>query len=307
MMMSIMALVLLRSLVSAHFPDCDCSSAPISPVCGADGLTYQSECEARCEGLWSCAGTCPQACAENPPLGWDYFTCDSLPHYWEHIAEDYSVDDCAIGFNTTEGQWYIDDEPTCVAWGEYNGACNTDYFCAGYDGTKNGYGFEQMEALVGMISGDLEQHRLCPVCPPTTAGFVDVCHDGTLYSFPIDGVSGDFGAPGSIALEGRGTWLTCDCTEVHIGHYLSADTYWYGMAESVGLVGDLVSYYNDVWYYDGKYSCVAMGQNIAACDDSVYHCSGSDGVTYGWGIQQMTALLSSSELQSGAHEDCPLP
>lgn len=306
---SLIALALMSVVVRADFPECDCSNAPQSPVCGANGETYDSACAANCEGVWSCAGECPQACAEHPPAGWDYFSCDSLPHYWEHIADDYSVDHCRIGFNITEGQWYIDDEPACVAWGEYNGPCNDEYSCAGFDGTTTGYGFQQMETIAGMIAGSFHQHSLCPHCPPAMgAGFIDVCHDGTLHSFPLAGMlPGDFGTPGSIAMQGRGTWLTCDCSEVHIGHSLPVGTYWYNLAESYGLDGSLVSHYNDVWYYDGKYSCVAMGFNSDACDSSVFHCSGSDHVTYGYGSQQMEALEAASHLQSGAYADCPVP
>jgi len=239
----------------------------------------------------------------------DYYTCERLPAYWVNLADEYEVDPCRIGFNITEGQWYIDDEAACVSWGEWFEVCEDEYFCAGADAATIGYGFQQMETLSGMFHGDFQQtHSLCPVCPSVMgAGYVDVCHDGILYSFEADEMlPADFGSPGSMAEAGRGTWLTCDCTEVHVGNNLPVGSYWYNLAESYDLDGDLVTHYNDVWYYNGKYSCVGKGRSTNACDNTVYHCAGATGEHFGYGGQQMAALKSASHLQTGAHADCPL-
>jgi len=239
----------------------------------------------------------------------DFYSCEDLPAYWVNLADEYDVDPCLIGFNITEEQWYIDDEAACVSWGEYDGPCDTDYFCSGFNAATYGYGFQQMATLSGMVHGEFQsQHSLCPVCPPAMGpGFIDICHDGILYSFPVhEMLPSDFGSPGSMAEGGRGTWLTCDCSEVHIGHNLPAGTYWYNLAESYGLNADLVTHYNDVWYYNGQYSRVAKGKNGNSCDNTVYHCAGTTGDHFGYGGQQMAALKSASHLQTGAHADCPL-
>lgn len=285
--------------------ECECDDT-VAEVCGADGKTYMNACMARCKGVWTCEGTCPQEC--DAPAGWDWFRCETLPHYWKCLADDFGIDHCRLGFNITEDQWYIDGMPTCLGWGEYDDHCDFDcHFCAGAAARFYGFGAQQMAALADMINMNQTIHPLCPLCPKAPEGMVEVCHDGKKFSFPTAPKNmKDFGTPGSMAKLERGTWLTCDCEEVHRGHHIEEGTYWANVAASAGLDPMHLTHYSGVWYYNGKYTCVGKGKALDMCSEMELVCAGEDGMTYGFGLSQMHEVAMASMLPTGTHAFCPL-
>lgn len=240
-------------------------------------------------------------------LASDYYEAATLPQFWKDAADDFSVDWNDLGFNSTEAMWYHQGAKTCIGWGEFDAACNYDErVCCGYNGHTYGYGVLQMAEIKNMIDQGKTEHELCPQCPAAPSGEVYVCHDGYKYAMPSGQLQADFGLPGHMSFTGKGIWMTCDCDEVHRGKNLQASTYWWGRAEAAGLDASKVTYLNNVWYYDDKYSCVGMGGSAALCDNVALVCA-SGGSTYGYGDQQMYELYEASLLPTGEHAFCPLP
>jgi len=241
-------------------------------------------------------------------LASNYFAGATLPQYWQDRATEAGLNIASLGFNVSEPQWYYNGVATCIGWGEFDSTCDHDAFvCPSYSGKTHGYGWQQMAYVKEMIDAGYDSHQLCPSCPAAPADSVYVCHDGIKYEMPAGmAVSSDFGSPGSQGLTGRGTWTTCDCEEIHRGSRLADGTYFGDLAAAAGLNLTLVTTYNDVWYYDNKYSCVAKGEYAAACDKQVLVCASDDELTYGSGAQQMAELYAAAQLPSGQHAYCPM-
>lgn len=242
---------------------------------------------------------------------------NELPTYWQNVANAHADPNLAnsplnvslLGFNVAANMWCYNGAATCIGFGEYNGECDyTEKACACPTRIRYGCAAEQVMAVVDMLVMGLTTSHLCPRCTPASAPNENWCDlNETLQVTPAvfqNEISETWQRPGTW---NDATFTACDCTKHFEGIPIMTTGYWANFAQrpNINLDPAKISFWNNVWYYDGVSTCVGHSSlRTKSCKSSVVVCRGQ-GNTFGFGISQIRGVRDAVAENDGRHANCP--
>lgn len=184
------------------------------------------------------------------------------------------------------------------------------------DGIQSAYHLDPL--LLRVSSDDMWTYQCVRTCVAATPQVSDTslivpCDDETRVCAGTDGVSYGTEKEQLLAIAAALTSpdgfhpecpLTNACDHSELSAYWQPITQYERVQEIFPLETDLVTIVGNEWYYDCHRTFVGHGSTHDPCDPSYHYCAGSDGITFGYGENQVRAVAEAAA-NGGVHPEAP--